>query len=291
MNESPANNTNCKILPLPYAYSASAERVSVMDNIISKVADFCGYDLSEGGYTKEELWPRIWIALRLLSLVSCWTDSVDDLFIMQTRKQRTTAKQICGCNRSCCKCDEDLIIIPLEFMPLLDNEECMYVGGSISVVVNGIVHRQELDPEYLYQHTDPETGKLYIMRDDFPDILLYRNRCCCLCRRNCTITIEYNAGYENIPNGLLPLICPLLAKIENAKISTSDCASAMTQVIGLLKRKKVGNVEYEWSESKTGTAVTQSLFTDLFDVSLLAELEAISRCDDAAGVEEMGDVI
>ena len=182
-------------------------------------------------------------------------------------------------------------MIPLEYAPLYDAEDCMYVSGTISVVIGGKVVREEIPTDYLYEHTDPYTNKLYIMREDFPDLLLWNHRCCCLCRRNCTITLEYNAGYEVLPDGLLPLICPLLTKIDSAKIGLADCAAAMTQVVGLLKRKKVGNVEYEWSDQDSDTAVTQALFTDLFDVAMMAELEAISRCDDAMSIEEMGDVV
>lgn len=289
---------NCVITPLPYVYDSAHERAEIMNEIVEKVADYCGYALAHEGESSDtgeitygELWSKIWLVLRLFSLVTCWTDSTTDLFLMQTRKQQTTVKQLCGCRRDCCNCDDDQIVIPLEFAPLYDDEGCMYVSGMISVVINGKVHRQEITPEYLYEHTDPYTNKLYIMREDFPDILLWNNKCCCLCRRNCTITLEYNAGYETLPEGLLPLICPLLTKIDSAKVGLSDCAAAMTQVVGLLKRKKVGNVEYEWSDRDSDTAVTQTLLTDLFDVSMMAELEAISRCDDARGVEEMGDVI
>lgn len=296
--ESQEESNNCVITPLPYVYDSSDDRVEIMNGIIEKVADYCGYTLvkegesgAEGEITYAELWSKIWLVLRLFSLITCWTDSTDDLFLMQTRKQQTTTKQLCGCRKDCCNCDEDQVVIPLEYAPLLDDEGCMYVSGTISVVINGVVHREEIPADYLYEHTDPYNNKLYIIRDDFPDLLLWNNRCCCLCRRQCTITIEYNAGYEILPDGLLPLICPLLTKIDSAKVGLADCAAAMTQVVGLLKRKKVGNVEYEWSDNDSDTAVTQSLLTDLFDVSMMAELEAISRCDDASGVDEMGDVV
>ena len=292
------SETNCIISPLPYKYDATHDWADVMDEIIEKVADYCGYALIREGESAEigdityaDLWSKIWLVLRLFSLVTCWTDGVDDLFLMQTRKQQTTAKQLCGCRRDCCNCDEDQIVIPLEYAPLYDAEDCMYVSGTISVVIGGKVVREEIPTDYLYEHTDPYTNKLYIMREDFPDLLLWNHRCCCLCRRNCTITLEYNAGYEILPDGLLPLICPLLTKIDSAKIGLADCAAAMTQVVGLLKRKKVGNVEYEWSDQDSDTAVTQALFTDLFDVAMMAELEAISRCDDAMSIEEMGDVV
>ena len=167
----------CFISPLPYIYDqASDEQLEIMNGIVEKVADYCGYalikeDESGGDISYAELWSKIWLVLRLFSIVTCWTDGTDDLFLLQTRKQQTTAKQLCGCRRDCCNCDEDQIVIPLNYAPLYDDEGCMYVSGTISVVINGKVHRDEIPTDYLYEHTDPYTNKLYIMREDFPDLL------------------------------------------------------------------------------------------------------------------------
>lgn len=297
-SESGGYEDTCEIFPLPYIYDEKDRRIALMKDIIEQVADYCGYDLiteehPTGEITYAELWQRIWLILRFISLATCWTDDIDDLFIMQTRTQQSTARELCGCRPGCCNCDEDNIVIPLNYAPLLDDAKCMYVEGTLSVVINGKVKRVDIPTDYLYEHTDPYTNKLYIMRDDFPELLYNHNRCCCLCNRELTVTLRYNAGYSFLPKGLLPVICPLLNKIESAKLGTGDCAAAMTEVVGLLKRKKVGNVEYEWSDKSADntSGVTKALITDLFDVSMLAEITAISRCDEALGVEAMGDVV
>lgn len=295
-SESGGYEETCEIFPLPYEYDEKDPRIALIKDILKQVADYCGYDLitddnPDGEIKAEELWKKVWLVLRFLSLLTCWTDNINDLFLMQTRTQQATARELCGCRPNCCNCDDDNIVIPLDYAPLLDDEKCMYVSGVISVVINGKVKRVEIDPEYLYEHTDPYTNKLYIMRDDFPELLYNHNRCCCLCKRELTITLKYNAGYQLLPAGLLPAICPLLSKIDSAKIGLNDCAAAMTQVVGLLKRKKVGNVEYEWSDADSDAAITQTLLTDLFDISVIAEIQAISRCDSAIGIEEMGDVV
>jgi hypothetical protein len=207
---------------------------------------------------------------------------------MQCRQQQATANQLCGCTRTCCNCDDDHIIIPLEYAPLDDEP---FVEGEITAVVGSQFIKQELTAKYLNDHLDPYTNKLYIMRDDFPDIFYWRNKCCCLCKRKFTITLRYNAGYEKLPSGLLPLVCPILKKIDDAKISLSDCASAMTKTVGLLKRIKNGNIEREWSDKDNGASATDTLLTDIFDVALVAELQAISRCGEISVPEEFGDVI
>lgn len=317
----PADKT-C-IAPLPYLYDPDDERIVT---ILKQVTEHCGITLEqtemqpvekpqpapdepveepvetpEEGETEmeevvtvegekpEDVWRKVWQAIRYLSNNSCWTDSDDDTFIEQCRTEQFTAETICGCTPDCCKCDPDQIVLSLSYSPYPNNP---LVSADISVVVNGKVARLNLDHNYLNEHFDPFTGKLYIMRDDFPEFLYsegYGN--CCLCKRHLTITVRYNAGYKNIPAGLLTLICPILAQIEEAKVPLSDCAQAMTKVSGLLKSLKKGDVQYTWSDKDTAASRTNALMTDIFDVSLVSELASISRCDQIVIPDEFGDVV
>lgn len=241
------------------------------------------------GEKPDEVWRRVWQAIRYLSNHSCWTDSDDDTFIEQCRTEQFTAETICGCTPNCCKCDPDQVVLTLSYSPYPENP---LVEAIVSVVVKGKVARLHIDDKYLNEHFDPYTGKLYIMREDFPDFFYSENYgACCLCKRHLTITLRYNAGYKAIPAALLPLICPLMAQIDEAKIPLSDCASAMTKVSGLLKSLKKGDVQYTWSDTDTAASRTNALFTDMFDVALVTELASISRCDQIIVPDEFGDVI
>lgn len=294
------------IKPLPYDFFGEDGKLDPRaETILNQVSEHCDivykpYAGSESqsseasnnekveGEDVDLLWKKIWLAIRFLSLHSCWTDSSDDTLVLQCRTQQTTAMQLCGCTRTCCNCDDDHIVVPLEYAPLTEEP---FVGGTISVVVGGKLIKQKLTAEYLNEHLDPYTNKLYIICDDFPEIMYWQNKWCCLCKRQLTITLKYNAGYESLPNGLLPLVCPIISQIDEAKISLSDCASAMTKTVGLLKRKRNGNVEYEWSDKDNGASATQTLLTDIFDVALVAELQAVSRCGEVTTPDEFGDVI
>lgn len=252
---------------------------------------------------KTSYWSGIWQAIRFISNVNCWTDNATDTFIVQVREQTYDAKQVNPCTRQCCHCDEDNIIIPLEYAPLYfqtNNEEPHYfsheddfafVGGVITAIVNGKPMQVKIDSKYLNDHYDPSGERIYIVRDDFPTILLgQRNACCCLCERNVRITLYYNAGYETIPDALLPLICPLLSRIADSKLTPNDCAMAMTQVSGLLKSKKVGDVQYTWSDRDTEASKTQALYTELFNIASIAELQSLSRCEIVTAIDA-GEVI
>ena len=161
----------------------------------------------------------------------------------------------------------------------------------MTVFINGKPKMKEITAEYLNEHYDEGNGKVYLDRNDFDDMLMFRGKCCCLCRRNVTIQVKYNAGYDLIPSGLLSLICPLMTKMEESKSGLNECANAMTQVSGALRFKKVGNIQYQWSDTESNSQKTYSLYTDLFNLATVDEVYALSRCLIAETPEEMGDVI
>lgn len=237
---------------------------------------------------KTDYWAKLWQVIRFISNITCWTDQVDDTFFMQTRVQQFSIEQVCGCRPGCCHCNEDEIVIPLDYSPVPDKP---FVDGRITVFINGKPISEEMSQRYLNTHFDMATNTLHIMRGDFPETLFYKNKCCCLCRRKATVMLHYNAGYDHIPAGLLPMICPLLSKIEESKAGLSECANTMTQVAGLLKAKKVGNIQYEWSDKDSELAKTQALYTELYNLAAVTEVYSISRCYLAEMPEEMGDVV
>ena len=284
------------IAALPYAYNAEDARIN---DLINQVATFCGKEFTEvkeddpesaaeNLKEKEAYWAALWQVIRFISNITCWTEQADDTFITQTRTQVYDVAQVCGCKPGCCHCDEDVVTIPLEFMPVPDNP---FVSGKMTVFINGKPKSAEITAEYLNEHYDEYAGVVYLDRNDFDDMLMFRGKCCCLCRRNVKIQLKYNAGYDLIPNGLLSLICPLMGKIEESKSGLNECANAMTQVVGALKFKKVGNIQYQWSDAQNDTQKTFSLYTDLYNLATVDEVYALSRCMIAETPEEMGDVI
>lgn len=237
---------------------------------------------------RQTYWTKLWQVIRFISNITCWTDQIDDTFIMQTRTQYHNIEQVCGCRPGCCHCNEDEIEIPIEYSPLANKP---FVSGEITVFINGKPTREEIPVDYLNEHLDTATNVLHLMREDFPETLFYHGRCCCLCRRKAVVKLRYNAGYESIPMGLLPMICPLMKKIDESKNGLSDCANTMTQVSGLLKAKKVGNIQYQWSDNETNSQKTLSLYTDLYNLASVDEIYSLSRCYIAEMPEEMGDVV
>lgn len=279
MNE---NNQIVPIIPIPYLYDAKnpdPRQVAILE----QVKAYCDIPDTQAD---ADTWAYIWQAVRRLSLITCWAEKNDDTLLLQHRTQVYSVKQENACCRGCCCCDEDLVKVPLAYEPV---PEKGYISGKISVRINGREVTEVIPQDYLFEHTDWETGTLYIDRADFPNTLLYKNSCCCLCNRDARITLKYNAGYEAIPVGMLPAVCEMIKKIDT---DTSDvCATATTKVSGLLKRKKVGNVEYEWDTNNKKVYDTDILFTELNNMGLLGEVMVYNRCAIAEVETKTGEVV
>lgn len=237
---------------------------------------------------KSAYWTILWQVIRLISDYTCWTEDYRDTFILQHRYQVTNMLQLPYCSQFRCNCRDkkpitiDLYYAPLDPRPLNDNEnphgERMpaFIDGKIDWMDDmGIFHSEPITSKYLQSHYNPHTEQINLYPSDFKGF--YAGKC--VCPEDMSIMIHYNAGYLTIPEAILPLICQMIGRINDSKLPLSECAGAMTQVSGLLKSKKVGNVQYTWSDNDTELAKTQSLFTDIYNIASMAELNSISRCE------------
>lgn len=249
---------------------------------------------------KESYWAILWQVIRLISDATCWTNSYDDTFIMQHRTQEHKAVQLGYCEFAKNKCvcvpptQYQLFYAPVESCDETDDNPMEkthkvkpFIGGEIHYTDEvGEYQIEKIPQEYLNSHYNPHTEKVTINPADFESLVAKR----CECLQEVDIVLHYNAGYCSIPKALLPLICQLINKIEDSKQSINECAGAMTQVAGLLKSKKVGNIQYSWSDKDTEASKTQALFTQIYNLANVAELFSISRCD-IINIEEAGEVI
>lgn len=312
------------IPPLPYIYDEEDSRCVA---ILNQVAEFCGAEftevppnpegtgeepnpdlddlrkkyqeaLTQNLKEKSSYWSILWQVIRLLSVYSCWNEEIFDTFILQVRVQSVNMEQLPYCTKCTYSCQFnkpitiELDYAPVDPRPQNENDEQgeqmkPFIDGEIQWVDrSGSLHSEPITQEYLNSHYVSAREQIIISPDDFE--AFYSGKC--ECPADITILFRYNAGYLTIPSALLPIICQLISRINDTKLPLSDCASAMTQVCGLLKSKKIGNVQYTWSEADNEMSKTQALITELYNVGNIAELAAISRCD-IINVESAGYVI
>lgn len=248
--------------------------------ILNQIKENC----PEPELTDAQLWGKLWVVLRRLSLITCWGDKQEDTFIEQVRKQIYDGKQ----KNLCCQghCEESTIKIPLEYEPIADRK---YISGEIKLRIEGRFIKEDITPEYLEEHTDWDKGILYIDVSDFLNTLAVKTPGCCGCLFDYSITLLYNAGYATIPSSLVPIICNLISKTDTA--TNGDCASSVIKTTGLLRRKKTGNVEYEWGEADLSSQSTDRLMNELVALGFLDDILTVARCDIAEGKITAGDVV
>ena len=94
--------------------------------ILNQIKENC----PEPELTDAQLWNKLWVVLRRLSLITCWGDKQEDTFIEQVRKQTYDGKQ----KDLCCQrpCEESTIKIPLEYEPIIDRK---YINSSENEIV------------------------------------------------------------------------------------------------------------------------------------------------------------
>lgn len=126
---------------------------------------------------REELWPKIWQAIRYISHLACWTDTDNDTFLTSIRHQIEHVSAKCTCTARCCECDDNVIAIKLDYWPVPKHP---FSIAHLSGVYGGEIIREVIDHEYLNDHYDRANNVLYINRRDYPNLLLDHGYPCCL---------------------------------------------------------------------------------------------------------------
>lgn len=273
------------ILPDEDDEKTDEEEKTTTTTIVSAIttdSDDPDFDYSLVDTPRGVLWSKVWMILRLVSAYTCWNDSDQDTFITQTRTQRVNFKQYCCHNATCGDCNRNIITIPLDYAPLADDP---FVGAPITVVNGAEIRRFTIPADYLEDHYDNITQNLYIDAADYPQVLMTS---CCKCPGDVSLAIEYNAGYDTIPLGILPFICALLNRLD--KMSATDCHATMNRVAGVLASKKIGNVQYQWTDN-TSESNTDKMIIDLFNTALISQLQTLSRCTIVSSSSPMGFVV
>lgn len=260
----------------PYPDGTGEDPNPDLDDLRDKYKEALKKNLEE----KQSYWAMLWQVIRLISDMACWTDTYNDTFIVQRRSQSVTVEKKVDCELKCGRCI-DPIVIHLDYAPYGCELEDVgddpanakpFISGEIQYFDGEKFDNFYIPYDYLDKHFDRANQQLIILYQDFEEL----TRTKCECPEKVTVTIFYNAGYCRIPEALLPLVCQLMGKLEDSKKPLSDCTAALTQVSGLLRSLKNGNIQYQWSEKLQSD---QQLFVDLYTVAMMAELNSISRCE------------
>lgn len=190
--------------------------------------------------------------INLISVYTCWTGEVCSTFLSGSRREVIDLPD--------CVCDCDV----LEYEPFYSP----YVAGSFTftlIEIDGI--NETAVPIRNYNHS--------MVEDKFRIELPLQN-CKCGCRTECgcptkyKLLVTYTAGYNEIPDCLLPIFCEALQWIKDK--NTCDCECVPCQDDS--SERKYYEIDYSTLE---GTL--KDYFTRVLTMQYRNLLSTISLCD------------
>lgn len=183
-----------------------------MDRVIEQLLDFCEC-IKDFGREEEEhqirLRRNVEELIRLISILTCWTQVPCETFLNSRRTEYMDVRDIKRCS-----CEGGII----EFSPFY------YPFNPLSVKIwlikiDGVNEELIEVSEEDFNYID-SLGKIRI---DLVDYVRYDK---CSCKSTYKLKIEYDAGFDEIPDCLLKLFCDLLHIIYAKNDCTCDHCQA-----------------------------------------------------------------
>lgn len=188
--------------------------------------------------------------INLISVYTCWTGKVCDTFLSAERKEVIDLPD--------CVCECDVFTFDPFYVPF-DKDSFTFT----LIEQNGIEEYTTDITDYVYSEAD----------ENFRISLPLDNCHCqyvCGCKPNYKLLVTYTAGFELIPDCLLPIFCEALEWIKNK--NTCECNSC--EVCDDSTERKYYEIDVTSLEGRL-----QDYFLTVLTVQYMRQLALISLCD------------
>lgn len=226
------------------------------ENIIEQIKENCDClkekDIESGLVDKS-----ISQLIQLISTITCWTnrDMTCATFLSSDRQELFDINAI----QQCGHCDHGLMDVELFYTPI--------VPETIKVKVltrTGIKFEEHVLSEDEYSF-NPYENVLYIDLKDF----IFCNPCSCDSVEK--VIVDYVAGYEELPECLLPIFCDMLSYL--IEMNRCECAKSC-DICDIDTVDEVTLTGYESEEQKTTFDFVKNTITNAYS----RQLELMSLC-------------
>ncbi|GHU63485.1 hypothetical protein FACS189418_6870 [Clostridia bacterium] len=172
-----------------------------MVEILEQLKQYCS--CFDTDVEDSQLEKNIMEVIQYVSNLTCWQNETCETFLNSERKETFTAKDI-----ECCGCDGGLFSTSLFYAQIKADT----IGVTV-FLLSGLEETSTiLSPEEFFYSEAFQTLRVNVAK--------YLD-CCGCCPPQMKIVVTYEAGYELLPDCLLPLFCDLL-HVVNAK-NACDC--------------------------------------------------------------------
>lgn len=187
--------------------------------------------------------------INLISLYTCWTSKPCETFLLSTRKE---IADLPDCRKEC-----DIFVFDPFYKPF-DKDTFTF-----TVIEQKGLEENAIPINAIYSEADGN------FRMELP---LRRCECGCVCEceTKYKLIVEYAAGYEELPECLLPLFCEALQYIKEK--NTCDCSECQTCDNGITE------VQIDYENGATITDRLQDYFVKTLTAMYKRQLSLISLC-------------
>lgn len=191
--------------------------------------------------------------IHLVSTMTCWRNSSCETFLKSERQEIFDVDYINNCS-----CDHGLMVVPLYYLKVFEPSIQVFVQIRDGIDFCQIQVEQE---DYSF---DSFTNEVYIDLKKY----LSNGKCMCDCSKIHRIIISYVAGYDVIPDCILPIFCDLMdyiVELNSCGCGCQDCDSgSMEEEESDLSDNEKQQLIYDWIQS----TVTQVYIRQLETMSL-----------------------
>lgn len=150
--------------------------------------------------------------IHLVSVMTCWTNSLCETFLNGEREEIFDAERV-----NLCTCDQGMLEFEPFYVPIYPETitaQLVIQNGVQDEVI--IVSEEDIGYSETFGH----------VRINYQKYLKIDN---CCCPENAKLVIRYVAGYEELPECLLPLFCDMLHIVYDKNDCSCDKCQECTQ--------------------------------------------------------------
>lgn len=219
------------------------------ETIYEQLRDYCDCFRQSDVKDTEKFERNVNQLVDIISMITCWKNTSCENFLSSDRQEVLDIHAI-----KSCYCDDGLMIVDLNYREIQSETIVVKLQKRTGIQFETIT----LDSsEYTYNEYE---NKLYI------DLSNYNIKCCCDCTKLHKLIITYTAGYELIPDCLLPVFCDFLQYIIQYNRCCCECSTCQDDTEETVEDD--GNIPDSISEY-----IQNTIF-----VSYARQLETISLC-------------
>lgn len=221
------------------------------EEIIEQLSSSCDC-ISDNEWESSKLESNITEFLDLISTMTCWKTKACENFLSSEREEVFDVDIITDCRN----CDSGLVVKTLYF------DEVQTDSIEVKILIRNRLEFEEIEIPSEDFAFNPYTGELYV------DLSDYAVGDACTCDKVIKMIVTYVAGYETLPDCLLPVLCDYLDYVIDMNKCSCSCSVCDSDSTSDVVIEEPENDEYISIKLRIRNMITENYMRQLEFISL-----------------------